>query len=729
MIFCQHMRAGRWLLYILAALPAVLPVAAQVRTVDTPNATLRFAARSGDLVGIAWRNPQLEIIAEPRLGENFRMLLPKPGYQAAYFNSRAQKVARIEASAGGVTCYYDSLRNAQEELPVKVRYTIRSAGRQLQFSISVDNPTGRKLAEVYFAIVGGQKGIGNRLDTDSLVPGTNTNLAPRIFSRFSGGGYGGGNLGIRYDAAGYLYPGAMSMGWMDVFNKKAGIGYYYANQDPDNRLTALYTEMHPFTKSAVLRDNWPAPSELPPGEPVGVTMGWVYFPYMAKGTFSAGPIAIEAHTGDWHTASGIYRSWFDRYFPGIRRPASWLRKEMAWQSIILSNSEDVVVHRFSELPKLAADAKKYGVTTFEILGWDIGGIDRGYPQYRPDPRLGTPEEFRRALAEIRRMGVHPLIFANIQFADTATPLFRDRLSRYAVDGLWAPDWSLSGWGEGTISARMGLTRSNMTKVSPSHPEFREFLMDQYLRLVHDGAEGFQLDKATSVTALDFNPRLPVSPDKSLFGGVIATYQELLAKARAIDSNFALASEIFVDRSFPYVDVSYVRMGNIDMNSTALRYTFPEWTSTIFGESPGDFNPMNNGMRYGLVWALAPRHYNDSIDEPLTRPLARYVKELIRIRTKYQDLLFRGRFNDTFGATVSGGPDIRYSVFRSMEPADKRRACVIVNFGDRPETAVVKFEAQTAGEVEISAPFEPDRTASLPARLSIPPNRCAVAVSK
>jgi hypothetical protein len=80
-----------------------------------------------------------------------------------------------------------------------------------------------------------------------------------------------------------------------------------------------------------------------------------------------------------------------------------------------------------------------------------------------------------------------------------------------------------------------------------------------------------------------------------------------------------------------VDVSYLRMGDMEMKSTAMRYTFPEWKPTIFGESPGDFNPMNNGMRYGLVWALAPRHYNDSLDEPLQRPLSRYVAELIRIR--------------------------------------------------------------------------------------------------
>jgi hypothetical protein len=714
--------------WILATLWAVLPVCGAVRVIDTPNAILRLAERSGDLVGVAWKNPQLEIIGEPRLGENFRLLLPRSGYEAAYFHSREQKVSRVEAVANGVTCYYDSLKNDQEELPVRVQYKIRAVGQQLQFSIVVENPTERKLAEVYYAIIGGQKGIGERLATESIIPGMGSNPAPRMFSHFAGGSYGGGNLGIRYDAAAYTYPGAMTMGWMDIFNRKAGIGYYYANQDPETRLTALYCEMRPFTKSAVVKDNWPSAAEVPAGEPIGLTMGWINFPYTAKGSFSAGPIALQVHAGDWHAASGIYRSWFDQHFV-VKRPASWLRKEMAWQSIIISGPEDAIVHRFRELPKLAADAKKYGVTTFEILGWDMGGIDRGYPQYRPNPRLGTPEEFRKALADIRAMGVHPLIFANIQFVDTATSLFRNQLSRYAVQGRWAPDWSLSGWGENTISARMGLARSNMTRVSPSHVAFREFLMNQYLQLVRDGAEGFQLDKATSVNTLDFNPRLPVSPDRSLIGGVIATYQELLQKAREINPNFALASEMFVDRSFPYVDVSYVRMGEIDMSSTALRYTFPEWISTIFGESPGDFNPMNNGMRYGMVWALAPRHYNDSLDEPLTQPLARYVSELIRIRKKYRDLLFHGRFNDTFGATVNGEASIRHSVFNAMEPADKRRACVVVNFGDRSETAEVKFDGATRREVEISVPFEQDRRGSLPVRLTIPPHYCAVVVLK
>lgn len=699
---------------------------AQVRIVDTPLGTLRLSEKSGDLVGVHWKNPDLEVIAEPRLGENFRIVLPQVGYEGNYFNSRDQKVSRIEEFPDGVLCTYNSLTNDRETVSLTVRYRIRVTGQQLQFSIQVDNPTDRKLSEVMYGIIGGQQGIGDRLNTESLVPSSTSNLAPKLFSRFNGGGYGGGNLGIRYDAGAFTYPGSMQMGWMDVYNPKAGIGYYYANQDTETRLTLLEVELHPFSKSASVRDSWPTPAETN-GEPLGITMGWVNFPYVSRGEFSAGPAALQVHSGDWHTASKIYRSWFDQHFK-IDRPLDWLRKENAWQSIILSNSEDVVVHRFNELPKLAADAKKYGITTFEILGWDMGGIDRGYPQYRPNPRLGTSEEFKKALADIRALGVHPLIFSNIQFADTATPLFRDKLRQYEVEGRWAPDLNLHGWGEGTISARSGLTRSNMALVSPAHPEFRKFLMDQYLDLVRDGAEGFQLDKTNGLGVLDFNPHLPVSPDKSLPQGVLETFQQLIPAARAINPNFSLASEIWFDRALPYVDVSYTRMGNIDMDSTAFRYTFPEWTGTIFGESPGDINPMNNGMRYGLVWDLAPRHYNDSADEALTRPLAQYVSELIRIRKEFQDLLFFGRFNDTIGATVQGGPDIRYSVFKSMDPSNNDLASVIVNFSDTPESAILTIDG-ASGQVTVAAPDLPDRQVDLPLRISIPPHQLAVVVKR
>ena len=90
--------------------------------------------------------------------------------------------------------------NDRETVPVKVRYRIQAVDGQIHFSIEVDNPTDRKLAEVMYGIIGGQKGIGDRLDTQSMVPGANDNLSPVLFTRFRPGCFGGGNFGIPYDA-------------------------------------------------------------------------------------------------------------------------------------------------------------------------------------------------------------------------------------------------------------------------------------------------------------------------------------------------------------------------------------------------------------------------------------------------------------------------------------------------------------------------------------------------
>ncbi len=394
-------------------------------TIETPVCTLRLEPKTGNLVGIRWKEPETEIIQEPRLGENFRLLLPRPQYEANYFLSSEQQVSRIEERSDGVTCHYDSLRNVREVVNAKVRYNIRAVDRRLEFSIEVENSSDLPLAEVYYAIVGGLRGLGNRLDTDSLVPGLAEgtpygNLAPAIFNNFHGYELG---LGTRYDATGFTYPGAMQMGWTEFYNRKTGLGLYYANHDPVSRLSALQMELRPFTKGAVEGDNWPDLAELPASEPLGLTMGWLFFPYTKQGTFHSGPMALQLHRGEWHDGCDLYRQWFDQHFD-VRRPPNWLRKEMAWQSVIISNPEDVVLYRFKDLPKLAADAKKYGVSTFEIIGWNVGGIDRGYPQYTPDPRLGTAEEFRDAFREIKKQGVHPLAFANIQVADTATRSLR-----------------------------------------------------------------------------------------------------------------------------------------------------------------------------------------------------------------------------------------------------------------------------------------------------------------
>src|SRR5579862_766121 len=79
----SRIKAGIRSIYLVATLVFLFPLvsrAQEVRSVDTPLATLRISNATGDLVGVAWKSPALEVIGEPRLGENFRILIPQEHY-------------------------------------------------------------------------------------------------------------------------------------------------------------------------------------------------------------------------------------------------------------------------------------------------------------------------------------------------------------------------------------------------------------------------------------------------------------------------------------------------------------------------------------------------------------------------------------------------------------------------------------------------------------------------
>ena len=132
------------------------------------------------------------------------------------------------------------------------------------------------------------------------------------------------------------------------------------------------------------------------------------------------------------------------------------------------------------------------------------------------------------------------------------------------------------------------------------------------------------------------------------------------------------------------------------------------------------------MRYGFVWAMAPRHYSASMDESVTQSLSKYVAELIRIRKKYSDILFTGRFMDTIGATIKCGVNSRFSVFELMNDTTKK-AVVLVNFDNAEDEMEVNIDNAKNKKAELCIPFQNDRIVQLPAKIKVPPQTCAVLV--
>ena len=74
----------RFVALATAVLCLAFAATAQIRTIETTVATLHLSEDTGDLVGLHWKDPNLEVIGEPRLGENFRLLIPNIEYEANY---------------------------------------------------------------------------------------------------------------------------------------------------------------------------------------------------------------------------------------------------------------------------------------------------------------------------------------------------------------------------------------------------------------------------------------------------------------------------------------------------------------------------------------------------------------------------------------------------------------------------------------------------------------------
>ena len=115
------------------------------------------------------------------------------------------------------------------------------------------------------------------------------------------------------------------------------------------------------------------------------------------------PIALEAYRGDWHDGADIYKVWRDTWMKIATSP-EWAREPHAWQQIHINSPEDELRMPFTELYKIGEDCAKHGVKAIQLVGWNYGGQDQGNPSHDPDPRLGTFNQLKEAIREIRLWG-------------------------------------------------------------------------------------------------------------------------------------------------------------------------------------------------------------------------------------------------------------------------------------------------------------------------------------
>jgi len=653
----------------------------------------------GEIRSLLVKEWQVEVIAEPRLAEGFRINLPLPGRLDHYLHSKDQRCELVRVSERRLEIRTDQLLSDLDTFAVRACFTIELSTDGCAFSASVDNDSSYPLAELWFPILGGLHGLGERAATRCITPGYTEARVVDVF-----GSPAPNALGRERPCHEFCYPGDIVMPWISIGNADTARALYVAELNRLQRRISLVLEQVPGLHGAMSGDNWPSDDELG-GDPAGVVLSKVAYPHTRAGRFESGTTLLCAHAGDWHESAKIYRAWFLHHFP-LRTSPSWLRREPAWFSSILYQPEDRVIATLEEYGSWLEDAIAIGVTTGELIGWDKGGIERDYPEYVPEERLGGWAGYRDLVRRVHGAGGRLLTFVNYQVLDSCTAWYRDDLHRFRRMDSFGQTENWMAWGYSTLKAATGADVRRHVPASVAVPGFRELIDGYLLRLVHEGADGFQIDKLCVAGQLDFNPGHRREPDLPMCEDLVQAVESAYRACREVNPDFALAAEAGSDRFVPFVDVFYRAATPSDISP--LRYAFPEWTACIHVSSPFDFTSINAAMMLGAVLVVEPFNYTRPVSHRAFAPAARYLTECLRIRREYLERIFLADYLDDRQATVASTSESKTLAYRvHAHWRTGQRAIVVTNTGRQP----VEYEYALPGATETGAMLvEPFATA-------------------
>ncbi len=687
---------------------------------------LELDAANGSVLQFRDKIGDLDLITEPRLADNFRLLLPLPDMRANYILGMEQQLTAADKTASGMKLHWAGpLRNERGEFDLDVTIGIELAGEEIQFRCEVRNGTPHQLSEVWYAMIGGMRGFGRgeeAKDTEVLLPRDTKAWRQPIFRDF--GNTRGQMLGMLGGEHSFGYPGFMCMPWMSMFHPKLKRALYTAALEETPRVKAIRFALEPGLAEKRADGNWPRPDEV--GDlPLGLTMNWVHFPFTKPGEmFTSAPVVMRCHDGGWRESAELYRKWFTSKYPVIKPASTWIRRETAFLHTMFMLPEDNINLRFTDMPRWAKDAKQRGVNHLMIAGWQIGGHDRGYPYYEPDPRLGTWDELKAGIRAAHDLGMRASFFVNCQPVDMTTEWYKNELHKYRLLDPYGVQFFVTNyWGMGTLSARTRfITATPNSEMNPAHPEVRSLLIRQFRRLVEIGADGLHIDKFF-MTPFDFNPLLKnTSPDRAHHEGILKFVGELFAACRALNPEFCISYEGGWDRLFQYADTLWWGGGE----DSTLKEVFPQMAFASGIEQPWDFNKVNRAVLQGEHLLIGPGNYNRGMDYPPMQKLFAYIAEITRIRRELFDTVsLGGKLDASDGifqgavplVTFHGDKDAKWTVFRDAN--NGKRAIVVANLTGKPiELANLKLE-EGSGPCFVYQPFAPLREARFPLSLTIP----------
>ena len=689
-------------------------------TLEDASLKAVFDKNSGRLVSLVSKKTGWELQRRGYLSRSFRLAVPVPGRRdnCVYGESQTTCKAEISNDHKKIVFTWDKLvSECDNKLDITFTGTIELTDNGLQFTAKVENNSPYTVESVYWPYLGDV----NVPKTQSVLRWMDAgSLSNPIFPFFANAlGYSGVDYPIQNYNTRYLHFGLLG-------NDFEGM-YFGYDDTTDKHLVNFTFELKPGYEYAKNTNFGTVPkTDSIGGKPVHIEYSCVHLAYVnPRETEILKPIIFKPYIGDWQKGADIYKTWRKSWARSLPCPA-WAKKVNSWQQIHINSAEDYPRFTYKELVGYAKECGRHGVKAIQLTGWNLGGQDRGNPSHDIDPRLGTWDDLKNAIAECKKLGVHIILFSKFTWADESQPWFKNELIKYAVKDPYGQYFNLWAYQYQTAVQLAGLNTRRLVPMCHLSPEWRNVADQEFIKTIELGADGMLYDECMHHGSVYycFDPGHGHHVPANVYSGDFLLESGFRKITRQKDPEYLFVGESLLDLQFRSYNISYIRIGRDHF--PMHRYVAPEANMMMAVIGHNDRNSINQALLYRYTISYEPRYFKGHLDEiPLTME---YGKKMDALREKYSDFLWEGEFVNTVGAKVKvkNKANVIYSVFINHKTG--KRAVVVTNPSyDQPVIVEVELENKKA-EFLVASPEIP-QTRESKGQIEIPAMSAVVLMEK
>ncbi len=682
---------------------------------------LEFSRQTGALVGLTAVATGWEILNRPHLGLSFRLLVPLSEERRNNpVHGEQQPLTALEVAIDRATFVWDGVTSqAGGRLDIKLTLTVTLSARQAVYAMTIENRSAYVVENVYLPYLGD---VQHPLDEEWFKTFLYNYATAAEWSLWPTYQNLRGYYGVDYPTQFAPWsPGVGAPMAPYILLRGARQGLYAGVNAPSSELVAWHTELRPGYGSSI---DARVPEQMAiSGKDVATRFAAVHVPYIQPGeTRSLTPIALEAYQGGWQQGVDIYKRWRATWFQAPRIP-EWAKEPHAWQQIHINSPEDELRIPFKELPAIGAECARHGVKAIQLVGWNDGGQDQGNPSHDPDPRLGTWDELKQAIAAIQAMGVKLILFSKFTWADRATEWFRRELVKQAIKDPYGDYYHYQGYQYQTATQLLDINTKRLIPMCFLSEEYLRICDAEFRKTVELGADGILFDECLhhSPALLCFDTSHGHRPGAPVYANdrkLIASFHRI---SDPVNPDFLFAGEACYDWELEAYHLSYHRSENKE-HIPLSRYMAPDAPLMTAVTGFNDRNMINQCLLYRYIISYEPYNFKGHLDDfPLT---VAYGRQMDALRTELREYFWDGEFRHEVGArvTAAGRPHHPYAVFAHRDTG--KLAVAIANY-DEKEAVTVQVTLDDGGALQRYRLVDDPTWRPVAAGVHIPP--CSAAV--